>query len=375
MKSNHIAHLTSVHRSPDVRIYFKECLSLLDMGFRVTIVAPESNLYPSSHGVTYVPVPLRKRRLLRMLLSPFDVLRKARSIDADAYHIHSAELIPMGLLLRLSGKRVVFDAHEDIPDLVKTRAYIPVRLRPLVSGLTKGLLTLVSSGYTGVVAATPAIAEDYPADKTVVIQNFPVDEVPSDAPDIPMVDRPFTIIYAGALNEIRGIPQLVDAMGIVGPRTKARLLLLGTFSPENLEHKLQDSPGWDYTDFLGQQSRDEMMKHLSNSRLGVVTFLPAPNHTRSEPNKLFEYMNAGLPILCSDFPHWQQFVSEVGTGRMVDPADPKAIAREIEWFLVHPEESEEMGTKGRELARTKFAWESQARKLGEFYRARVFSGK
>lgn len=375
MRPNHIAHLTSVHPTPDVRIYFKECQSLAGRGFRVTIVAPESDLYPSGTGVEYVPVPLRKNRLRRMLLSPLDVLRKARSINADAYHIHSAELIPMGLLLRLGGKRVVFDAHEDIPDLVKTRAYIPVRLRSLVSELTKGLLALVSKGYTGVVAATPAIAEDYPSEKTVVVQNFPVDEVPLDTPYVPMADRPLVIIYAGALNEIRGIPQLVEAMGIVGPRTNARLLLLGTFSPAHLEGQLERSPGWKYTEFLGQRSRDEMIEHLSQARLGVVTFLPAPNHMRSEPNKLFEYMNSGLPILSSDFQHWRQFVSDAGTGRMVDPADSQAIATEIEWFLNHPEESAEMGIKGRELSRTKFSWESQAQKLGDFYSSRVFSRK
>jgi glycosyltransferase involved in cell wall biosynthesis len=140
-----------------------------------------------------------------------------------------------------------------------------------------------------------------------------------------------------------------------------------------LKRKIMSLPGWKYVDFHGFLDRDAVVEQLNRSQVGLVLFHPVPNHVNSQPNKLFEYMISGIPILASDFPLWKQFVDEPGTGLTVDPLDPSAIAEAIIRILTHPQEAEEMGNTGRALALTRYIWSQEAEKLVNFYRDQVLT--
>jgi glycosyltransferase involved in cell wall biosynthesis len=101
--------------------------------------------------------------------------------------------------------------------------------------------------------------------------------------------------------------------------------------------------------------------------MGLVLFHPAPNHMESLPTKLFEYMSAGLPVVASDIPLWRTIIASHNCGILVDPLDPREIARGIGHLLESPEEAREMGMRGREAVLTRFTWESQATELLALY--------
>jgi glycosyltransferase involved in cell wall biosynthesis len=162
-------------------------------------------------------------------------------------------------------------------------------------------------------------------------------------------------------------------MQLVNERIDARLALVGDFVSEELRHDISALPGWRYVDFHGFLDRDAVVEHLNRSRVGLVLFHPVPNHLNSQPNKLFEYMMSGIPILASNFPHWRQFVDEPGTGLTVDPLDPPAIAEAIVQMLEHPQQAAGMGNTARELALTRYIWSQEAKKLVDFYRNQVLS--
>lgn len=102
--------------------------------------------------------------------------------------------------------------------------------------------------------------------------------------------------------------------------------------------------------------------------MGLLIFHAVPNHVESQPNKLFEYMSAGLPVIASDFPAWRDFAG--GCSIFVDPLEPREIADAMTWILNHPDEAERLGMKGRELVETKYNWAKEGEKLVDFY-ARV----
>jgi glycosyltransferase involved in cell wall biosynthesis len=106
-----------------------------------------------------------------------------------------------------------------------------------------------------------------------------------------------------------------------------------------------------------------MAAGLEDADAGLVCFLPAPNHVEAGPNKLFEYMAAGLPVIASDFPAWRPIVEGNDCGLCVDPADPAAIARAILYLAENPGRRAEMGANGRRAVMERYNWEAEGRRL------------
>jgi glycosyltransferase involved in cell wall biosynthesis len=128
---------------------------------------------------------------------------------------------------------------------------------------------------------------------------------------------------------------MVQAIDRVPERHELRLVMAGTFGPATLVEQLVAQRGWAKTKMVGFLARPDLARLLSEARMGLVLFHPAPNHTEAQPNKLFEYMSAGIPVVASDFPLWRQIVEGAGCGLLVDPLDPRAIAEAMEWLLDH----------------------------------------
>ena len=156
---------------------------------------------------------------------------------------------------------------------------------------------------------------------------------------------------------------MVDAVELVSADRGLRLVLGGDFSPDTLRDELETLPGWSNTDAAGFLQRPAFGKLLGEARMGLVLFHAAPNHTNAQPNKLFEYMSAGLPVIASDFPLWRQIVEGAGCGLLVDPLDPAAIADALTWMLEHPKEAEAMGRAGRDAVESRLNWQQEADRL------------
>jgi glycosyltransferase involved in cell wall biosynthesis len=303
-----------------------------------------------------------------MLVGPWKVFARAIAQHGILYHFHDPELIPVGLVLRALGKRVVYDVHEDLPRQILSKYWIPPILRGVVAKTAALAEWVAGKAMSGIVAATPAIARRFPPHKTVVVQNFPLLFEFAHGEEAPYSSRPMLIAYVGGITAIRGAVEMVRAMEHLPEDPGARLVLAGTFSPPELEAEVRKLPGWRHVDFLGWQARSGVSHLLASSRVGLVLFHPEPNHLEAQPNKLFEYMAAGIPVVASNFPLWREIVEGEKCGLTVDPLDPKAIAEAIRWLLEHPEEAEEMGKRGRRAVVEKYNWEREAEKLLDLYR-------
>jgi glycosyltransferase involved in cell wall biosynthesis len=106
---------------------------------------------------------------------------------------------------------------------------------------------------------------------------------------------------------------------------------------------------------------------LARSKAGIVTFLPAPNHIDAQPNKVFEYMSAGVPVIASHFPLWREIVEGNQCGLCVDPHEPEQIAEAIDYLLGHPDEARRMGENGMRAVQDRYNWAIEERKLRKFY--------
>lgn len=362
-----VVHLTSVHIPFDTRIFYKECRSLVGAGYAVTLIAPY-NWDEEQEGVRIRAVPKPKGRRERMTRSVWQAYRAALAEKADVYHFHDPELIPVGLLLKLRGRRVVYDVHEDLPKQILSKEWIPRPLRRLVAGMAWVAEKMASRAFDGIVAATPAIARRFSKHRTVVVQNFPILNELVTPESVPYRNRPAKIVYVGGITAIRGIREMVQALSLLPESLNARLVLAGEFSPPSLEAEVHSMPGWKRVEFLGWQDRASVARLLGEARVGLVILHPRPNYLDAWPVKLFEYMSAGIPVIASDFLLWREIVEREQCGLLVDPLDPKAIAKAIQWILEHHDEAEAMGRRGQKAVFERYNWDTEAAKLIALYR-------
>src|SRR5215472_9096281 len=167
-----ICFLTSVHAPFDIRIFHKEAQSLAKKGYSVTIVVPYGEDC-EQHGVKIKAVPIPRTRPERMTSTLWHLFRAGMGTGASVFHFHDPELIPIGMLLKVLGKRVVYDVHEDVPADILDKDWIAPLIRVPISKVVGWTEALAASYFDAIVAATPAIANSFSAKRTVTVQNFP----------------------------------------------------------------------------------------------------------------------------------------------------------------------------------------------------------
>jgi glycosyltransferase involved in cell wall biosynthesis len=363
-----VCHLTSVHPPFDTRIFFKECSSLAREDYDVVLIAQHNkDEWVNRVYVKSIPYPTNRfDRMTRILAQVFIQAWKQRS---EIFHIHDPELIPIGIILKMLGKKVIYDVHEDYPVsfLDVDREWIHPRFKKLISKGVDYIEKIGAYFFDGIVTATPTISSRFPPEKTVVVQNYPLlNEFGSEEIEPYQTRYPY-IVYVGSISKQRGIREMVDAIGLIPQFYKARLLLAGSFYPAMLQDEMKRMLEWEHVDFLGWQSRDQISMVLGKAMIGLVTLHPTKNYLLSYPIKLFEYMSVGIPIIASDFPLWREIVETSGCGLLVNPLDTHAIADAIIWLLEHPIEAEEMGKRGQDIVRERCNWDIESKKLLDLY--------
>lgn len=304
-------------------------------------------------------------RLHRMSVGAWRVYRSALALQGDLYQLHDPELLPVGLLLKREGKRVVFDAHEDVPLQLLSKPYLARPLRHVFASAYAWLQKIAAHRFDGIVTATPSIASRFTPHNsaTTCICNYPL-LAEFQAPT-PWHERSDTVCYLGDITAIRGAHEMVRAMSRV--RGTTRLNLAGRAAAPELLGQLQREPGWERVNTLGQVDRKGVCRLLAQSRAGLVTLHPTANYLDSLPIKMFEYMAAGIPVIASDFPAWRAIIDTFQCGVCVDPLDPDAIAGAIDSLNADPLAAQRMGTNGRTAVLSQFHWEREFNALLALY--------
>jgi glycosyltransferase involved in cell wall biosynthesis len=362
-----IAHLTSAHPRFDIRIFHKQCRSLVRAGHEVMLVVADGQGAASVDGVSIVDVGAPSGRAARMLHATRRVLSAAIAQDADAYHLHDPELLPIGVLLKRRGKIVIFDSHEDYPKQLRGKHYLSPMLRSMASASVAAVERWACPRFDAIVAATPSIREKFDGfhRRVVEVNNYPMAE--ELLPDAASAARePRTACYVGAIDVSRGIHEMLAAIARTAPGT--RLLLAGRFVQQSLRAESVAQEGWSRVEELGIVGRAGVRNMLARSSAGLVTLHPRLNYVDSQPIKMFEYMAAGVPVVCSSFPLWRGIVEGHRCGICVDPMNPGEIAAAIDRLASSPGEVEEMGRRGREAVRERFNWAVEEAKLLDLYR-------
>ncbi|MBN3035784.1 MAG: glycosyltransferase [Bacteroidales bacterium] len=359
-----VCHISTVHNSFDDRIYYRELKSLSEAGYETHLVA----VHPGNETVNNINIhalpPFRGfwSRWIRGSLLAF---RLALRTQARVCHFHDPELMFCGLLLRIMGRKVIYDVHEDLPRQVLTKTWIrPAGLRVLLSwiiGLAEGI---ASWFFSGVVVVTNDIARRFPRRKTCLVRNFPVlSLIPQNVAEREEDRDRFVLIYTGGITAIRGVLELIRAVGQM--EGECVLWLLGEFEDPAFLEQCRNAQGWEYVRHFGKVRHDLVFPYIIRADAGVALLHPVKNYLTSLPVKAFEYLACGKPMIMSDFPYWKEFFA--GCALFTDPREPSGIGICIRQLMASPETAKALGSEGLDRIHTGWSWEKEREKLFLLY--------
>lgn len=364
-----ICHLTSVHNPFDTRIFYKECVALAEAGYDVSLIAPIEKS-KTVEGIKIISISRFRSRILRFLISDTEVFYQALLTNAKVYHIHDPELIPHTLMLRLFGKKIIYDIHEWVIEDLKEKQWLKGK------GLAASFYSFfekLACRYFNIIIANKVYNKLYEGrtKSLTLVQNFVDESLISQVSEQNIHDSN-SILLVGTLSAYRGLNPLIDALTILKKEgLEINLILVGKKGKE-VDEILNSNPNYELVKwqlrFVGYVPLKEAYKYAEACFCGVALLEEVENNRYNYPTKLFEYMAAGLPVIASNFEVNKAVVESNSCGICVHPSSPKELADAIKNLYMNKNLCIEMGRNGKKAVKENYSWQTEKEKLLELYR-------
>ncbi len=362
---------------PDLRVQ-REAESLVKAGHQVRVLAWDRECrFPARETLKGVEI---KRIAVRApygtflpLVSGFvrfyiKLLLHSLSMPADAIHCHDMDTILVGIIAsRLKGAKLVYDMHESYPDFIST--FAPGILVSLLRFLEPVFIrcadvVIVTSSMIGEMAGRAATR------RVVTVLNCfdPFPAFKEEAFEIRSRlarNGEFLLVYIGGLFAGRGLEEVIKAVS----RLDGVKLFLGGYGPLEAELKATAKKlGAEEKVIFGGEIDPSLVPRYDAAADLLFALYKAtdPNNVLTIPNKLFESMAAGKPIIVSDIGEKGRLVKEEGNGVAVDPDDPEAIVDAIRRLKDDPQFYMALASAAKRSQR-KYSWSRMAALLAEIY--------
>lgn len=375
-KRVHVAHLTTVHRPFDVRIFHKQCTSLAAAGYDVTLIQ-RGEVAEVRNGVTILPVPSYTSRFSRMTRGVWIALRLALKSRAKIIHLHDPELIPAGFVAKLMGRKVVLDIHENLHLDIAAKEWLPRWCVVPLGVATQAMEQMAAATFDGVSAATDGIARRFAAASTIIVRNAPViAEMTCAESAKPFGERPANFIYVGGLGgggDLKGVDLMLSALAALPSESSIKLILGGPAPNPEFAERIAAMPGGERVDYIGWVDRDALARLYADSIGALVLYPPMPNNIESEPVKLFEAMAAGVPVVISDFPLFREYIDRWQCGIAVEASNADAVAQAMVAIENDRNAAQAFGKRGQDAIRREREWPMFSAELDGLYRRILLS--
>ena len=357
-----ICHITTVHQRYDIRIFYKECLSLAKE-HKVSLIVADGLESEISSDINIIDIGLRqKMRIKRFLIDTKKALRKARELDCDVYHFHDPELVFVGLLLRKLGKKVICDIHEILSAQILLMDWIPGYMRRLLSVIYKVFERKMFAAFDFLLVPQIEMKSNYLKinRNTETIFNY----VNYEGLIARRENDKTALIYVGGLSVDRGIYNMLDLLNILD--LNYSLTLAGGFNSFGLYREVRKHAAWSRVNYLGYIGHNKINSLYLEHTIGLVLFNNVGQYDKAFSLKLFEYMKYGLTVMVPNFGDWINFNIEHCIGYNVDPKnyiDMRNVLNNIS-----KEDLRKIGNNNMQLIEKEFNWDSEEKKLLRIYR-------
>lgn len=358
-----VCHLANAFTRYDTRIFWKQCRSLAHAHYNTYLFVNDSQPSEEKDGVKILPWGhFFRNRLSRIFFSKHYYLSKAMKVDADVYQIHDPELIPLALELKKRGKLIVFDSHEDFPQQILEKFWIPKLLRKPLSLIAQQYLRKHLKSFDAVLCVSPHILEKLKkiSNKVFLVTNYPIVD-DTDKPCLldDYLMKKNILCYAGTIYRSSNQKHILQALREID---NVEYYLVGDIDAQYKE-LLSKMAEWNKVVFIPRVSKERLKDIYSRSTIGIAVFDYSPNLGHHQGslgvNKLFEYMYFGLPILSTDFLLWKNIIDKHQCGIYVKPNSFEEIRKAIVTLITEKENAFRMGENGRKAILKEYNWKTQ----------------
>lgn len=356
----------------DYRI-FREAQCLRQAGHHLSIVSSSFSSVPLQGWEAFDLrlIPIDRSRSLRISYPAFWKQARQLLLDAraDVYHAHDLDTLgPAAFAARRRDVPLVYDSHEF---WIEQSSLVG---RPLIRNfwalLERRLIRRVHRTITVSTSIARALQERYNLEQVAVVRNLPIYRPPVQSDRIRTelqlaAGRP-VVLYQGGFLTDNGLAEQIDA--VAGLREDLAFVLIGDGPREfALKERVRNSSLEHKVYFISRVPFGELHSYTCSADLGLCLIKgTGKSFYYSMPNKLFEYLMAGLPVLTSDFPEMRAVVEESGAGAVANPQDLGEVREKIRSFLMDPTRCRLYRQAALAAARH-YNWEQEAPKLLDLY--------
>jgi glycosyltransferase involved in cell wall biosynthesis len=313
----------------------------------------------------------------------FNIIRACRKFKIDALHVHD---LPYALATALAGRLlrlpVVFDTHEHYTAMMKSGVESKTyrKIRPFMFILL-GLMKLEERIACRIVNNVIVVADEHvpriaslgvKKENIVVVTNTEdIDHFAGLSIDNRLTsdyEDDFIILYFGGFGIHRGLETAIQAMPIILKQIpNARLMLIGKGPNEQelveLTNELNVS---NRVSFLGFQPFEKLPTYILRSQVSIVPHISTPHIETTMPNKIFQIMMLGRPVICSNTRPMMRVVNDAKCGLIFKERDPHSLADAI-IQLKDEKLQTELGENGKHAVIDRYNWHKTVQKLLQLY--------
>lgn len=356
----HVCFLTGLYDRYDVLMFERQGKSLVQAGYKVTYIVCDNKPNEFLDGIEIISTNFNpKNRFDRFLHSKKILLKAALNADADVYQISDPELISIVKSLHRYKKKVIFNMREYYPDMIKDKYYIPSLFRGLFSFLYKNMMKVNLKKYDAVFIVTPWILDivkkKWGIQKSYLLTNFPRINVEYNLFYEDYIRRGDVLCYEGTIYETSRQENVFEALESL---PSVHYILAGKIDDNYLWIKKESY--WEKVEFIDGFIPKDLKNIFAKSTIANVFRDFGDNDGSFGVIKIFESMEAALPVLLANVPLYRDIVEKYHCGICVDPNNVQEIKKAICFLINNKEDAYKMGQNGRRAVIEEYNWEKQA---------------
>ena len=339
----------------------RQAKTLIENGYEVYFCVADDGPSETIDGIHIISVGYKGGGYLKRILVLSRLMyRAARQVDADCYQTESPDFLRLLIKFKKKGKKCFFNMLEGHPFTYYNKSKLPYVITHLLVLIMSFSMKMALKKTDAVFAVSDDIIDylnTWGIKNAVLLGNFP--EVNKDymLTKDDYMNRENRVIYYGHIPATSRQQNVIEAIRDI-PNVK--YLLAGKFWQQDYLNSLKRIDGWSQVEFIDGFERNRLPEILS--RCTISNTARDLSHSKSSNGslgiiKIFESMEAALPIICQDVPVYRQLINEYHCGILADVNNVDSIKEAILYLVSHKEEAYKMGQNGRRAVIEKYSWD------------------